>query len=52
MSAEAVVEVEYKENGSMTVEIPDVAVVALGIKGDESVGVYIDTASKRLIYQF
>ena len=36
----------------MMIEIPPAAIVALNIDGSEQVGVLIDTATKRLIYQF
>jgi len=41
-----------KIDGKNMIEVPSKAVEALGISGDEDVGILIDTATKRLIYQF
>lgn len=49
---EAVVEIKIDDDGNMMIEIPPAAIVALNIDGSEQVGVLIDTATKRLIYQF
>lgn len=49
---EAVVEIKIDDDGNMMIEIQPAAIIALNIDGSEQVGVLIDTATKRLIYQF
>ena len=47
-----VVEVEFREKGKYMIEVPPAAIVAFGVKEADNVSVYIDTTTKRLIYQF
>ena len=38
--------------GKVLIEVPRKAIETLGLEGNEDVEVYIDPATKRLIYQF